>query len=78
MVATDGMVLLDSGAGLMGYNIFIKSVSEANAEPRNIAGGARRRAYSEVCRLVDDGKLRACFIRSSDGVSEYYEGKDKS
>lgn len=76
MVTSDGMVLLDSRAGLVGYNIFI-APSVGNPEPTNVPGGARRRAYSEVCRLVDVGTLRACFIRSSDGASEYYQGRGK-
>jgi hypothetical protein len=78
MVTTDGMVLLDSGAGLVGYNIFIKPKRDSKPESASVAGGARRRAYREVCRLVDAGKLRGCFIRSSDGASEYYSGEEKS
>ncbi|HEU4390192.1 MAG TPA: hypothetical protein VFV34_20490 [Blastocatellia bacterium] len=71
MVATDGIVILDSKAAVLGYNMFITQEVERTESPR-IAGGARRRAYKALCKWVDSQKLRACFIRSSDGASEYY------
>lgn len=69
MLGSDGIVLIDSQARLVGYNLFVKSSTEDKA-PGELLGGARRRAFKALQELVTAGKLEACFIRSSDGATE--------
>ena len=73
MISTDGMVLISSEAELMGYNLFVQKQMPSNGVgiPR-VSGGARRRAFDVLRSFVDDNALRACFIRSSDGLTEFY------
>jgi len=73
MVACDGIVLIDKGCRIRGYNYFLVS-TETNASG-NTHGGARRRAFNKLSTLVDSHKIAACFFLSSDGASEYYEGQ---
>jgi hypothetical protein len=78
MLASDGITLLDSTAALIGYNLLLEQPSAEKSNAIKVPGFARRRAYSALCGLVDDGKLRGCFIRTSEGGSEYYAGRGKS
>lgn len=72
MLSSDGIIILDTAYRLLGYNFFVK---KSNAQtPGKVVGGARRRAYVELCKMVDEDKLHACFIQSSDGSSEFYKG----
>lgn len=71
MLSSDGIVLLDCCTRIIGYNLFINDSGQSNNEELMV-GGARRRAYRELCHLVDIKKLRGCFIRSSDGASDFY------
>lgn len=72
MLSSDGIIILDTGYRLLGYNFFVK---KSNAQTLGkVVGGARRRAYLELCKMVDEDKLHACFIQSSDGGSEFYRG----
>ncbi len=71
MLGSDGMVLIDSKARLVGYNLFVKSNVDGKSQGE-LLGGARRRAFKALQELVSGGKLTACFIRSSDGASECF------
>ena len=75
MLNTDGMVLLSPGADLVGYNLFVQGGGESETiEEGGVPGGARRRAFNEMRRLVDENRLEGCFIQSSDGTIEFYPG----
>ena len=77
MVATDGIVLINDKAMILGYNFFITSKKTSTPKPSELVGGARLRAYNLLCKMVDSGKLRACYIQSSDGSAVFYGGKEK-
>ncbi len=77
MIASDGIVLLDTKCRIHGYRIFLKEPKKTKENHRELVGGARRRAFSLLCELVDKQELRGCFIQSADGASEFYEGKRK-
>lgn len=65
MLNSDGIVLFDDQARLLGYNIFI-SVNQSNS----IIGGARRRAFETLKKIKERG-LVAVFMQSHDGWSEF-------
>lgn len=73
MLASDGIVLLDSECKLVGYNLFVRDDEQNTSPPSQVVGGARRRAYMKLRQLIDRGILQACFIRSSDGGTEFYK-----
>lgn len=77
MLCSDGVVLLGSSATLIGYNLFVKPLEKYDNGTARVVGGARRRAFRKLCSCVDEGQLRGCFFRSSDGALEYYDGKGK-
>jgi len=78
MLATDGMVLVDSNARLVGYNLFVQSNPEGKQQGELVMGGARRRAFKALQECVRGEKLTACFIRSSDGMSECFVKEAKN
>lgn len=70
-LASDGVVLFDSCARLLGYRIFVRpSHQEQAAEQR---AGARKRAFNYLQTLVSEGELVACFYQSQDGATEFTE-----
>lgn len=78
VLGTDGITVFEANARITQYNVFVSS-GAANSgpgkkplTPRELAGGARRRAFEALKRLVDQGKLKAAFFRSADGASELY------
>jgi hypothetical protein len=73
MLATDGILILDTACSVLGYNIFVKDMTDSESLPSTLIGGARRRAYTKLCEMTDRGMLCACFIRSSDGKSDFYQ-----
>lgn len=77
MLSIDGIVLFNDKANILGYNFFIKQAEDPDLKPRELVGGARRRAYQSLCHLVDEGKLRGCYMQSSDGASSFYGGNAK-
>ena len=73
MINTDGMILVSSGAEFLGYNLFVQKQNNSNeTSVGDVSGGARRRAFGVLRSMVDSAILRACFIRSSDGLTEFY------
>jgi hypothetical protein len=74
ILATDGIAVFRTRAQIVAYNWFVRPPLSADALPRDIVGGARRRAHAVLKGLVDDGELVAAFFRSSDGGSEFYRG----
>ena len=76
MLSTDGIVIIDSQCGIVGYNFFIRSEPDGIARPSltKPEGGARHRAYHRMREFVDRKVLRACFMQSSDGSSDFYKG----
>jgi len=65
MLNSDGIVVFNQGAQLLGFNCFVKA---ANAD--EVVGGARRRAFAALASNV--GKtLSAAFMQSQDGWSEF-------
>lgn len=73
MLATDGILVLDTACNVLGYNIFVRDMTDPESLPSTLIGGARRRAYTKLCEMADQGMLCACFIRSSDGKSDFYQ-----
>ena len=72
MLRSDGAVILDTRGRVVGFNCFVR-VDTAGISPSDLTGGARRRAFTTLCSLVDAGELRGVFLRSSDGQSQAYE-----
>lgn len=73
-LSSDGIVLFDTCARLLGYRIFVRpSGSGQGAEGRS---GARKRAFNYLRALVDRGDLVACFYQSQDGATEMQEAAD--
>lgn len=74
MLATDGITVFRTDAVITHYNAFVNDPgAESGALPRTVVGGARRRAFRVLKKLVDAGSLVAAFFRSADGGSEFYE-----
>ena len=65
MLSSDGIVLFNSQANLLGFNYFVNA-----AAANTIPGGARQRAFSTLTKHVGKGLLGA-FIQSQDGWSEF-------
>ncbi len=76
MLNCDGIVMIDSQCQLIGYNLFVKIEDHAEAQSRGNRpeGGARHRAYGSLKVLQSKKVIKACFIHSSDGSSEFYKG----
>ena len=68
MLNSDGILVFDSTAKLLGYNCFVKS-----SKKDNVIGGARKRAFSTLKGKVGSG-LRAAFMQSQDGWSDFFGG----
>ncbi len=69
MLNSDGIVLFDSRARILGYNIFVAINNNASAY-----GGARRRAFESLKGFKNRG-LSAIFMQSHDGWSEFSGGE---
>lgn len=68
-LASDGIVLFDTCARLLGYRIFVRpSHGRQGTEQRS---GARKRAFNYLNALVAEGDLIACFYQSQDGGTEF-------
>jgi hypothetical protein len=68
MLNSDGILLFDNAAKLLGFNCFIKS-----SKNDNVIGGARKRAFSTLKGKVGNG-LRSVFMQSQDGWSDFFGG----
>ncbi|MBI1390955.1 MAG: hypothetical protein GC154_21195 [bacterium] len=68
MLNSDGIILFDNKARILGYNIFVNTNKEASA-----TGGARRRAFDSLKNSKNIG-LSAVFMQSHDGWSEFSGG----
>lgn len=68
MLNSDGIVLFDCRARLLGYNIFLSISNNASA-----FGGARSRAFESLKGIRNRG-LYAVFMQSHDGWSEFSGG----
>ena len=71
MLASDGITLLGADGALLGFNVFVRSPDEAGVPASQLIGGARRRAFRELSRLVDIAAIRCAFIRSTDGSTDF-------
>ncbi len=67
MLNSDGIILFDTRGRLLGYNCFIK-----NSKKDDVIGGARKRAFATLKGKIGKG-LKAVFIQSQDGWSDFYE-----
>lgn len=76
VLSTDGITVFSDDGRLLGYNSFVRQQQDVSAAPRSLVGGARRRAFDVLCRLVDDNVLVAAFMRSSDGRATMYARSD--
>lgn len=65
MLNTDGIILFDNRARLLGYNCFVKVNRNTNVD-----GGARKRAFIALSSKVGRG-LCAVFMQSQDGWSDF-------
>lgn len=68
MLNSDGIVLFDNRARILGYNIFVPISNNASA-----FGGARKRAFESLKRIENRG-LYSVFMQSHDGWSEFSGG----
>lgn len=66
MLNSDGIILFDNKARLLGYNCFIALNNKAN----KVVGGARKRAYSALKDAVGKKGIDAAFMQSQDGWTE--------
>lgn len=64
MLNTDGIVIFNQKAQLLGFNFFIQS-SHANS-----FGGARSRAFDALCSHLNT-KLCAAYMQSQDGLTQF-------
>ena len=62
MIQCDGIVLFKSDGSIVGYNLFISKTS--NIAPPE--GGARLRAYEQICGLIPN-HVKAALFKSHDG-----------
>lgn len=69
MLNSDGILIFDNRARLLGYNCFIKVSKKIE-----VIGGARRRAFSTLTSNLGRG-LCGVFMQSQDGWSEFEEKK---
>jgi hypothetical protein len=70
MLATDGITVMSSDGKVLGFNCFLHERTEGDGKPR--PGGARRRAFASLAKLVDDGLLTAAYFRSMDGADAFH------
>lgn len=67
MLNSDGIMLFDNNARLLGYNCFINISAKAS----EAVGGARRRAYAALKEAVGKKGITAAFMQSQDGWTEF-------
>lgn len=72
MLCSDGITVFHSDARVTAFRAFIKA-KESASKSSLVSGGARHRAFRELCRLVDEKQIGAAFIRSMDGASAIHE-----
>lgn len=65
MLNSDGIILFDNKARLLGFNYFVRAKAASKE-----SGGARRRAFATLVKHIDKG-LCAAFIQSQDGWSDF-------
>lgn len=65
MLNSDGIILFDSKARLLGFNYFVRAKAASK-----VSGGARRRAFATLVKHIDNG-LCGAFIQSQDGWSDF-------
>lgn len=65
MLNSDGIILFDNKARLLGFNYFIRAKTASKE-----SGGARRRAFATLVKNIDRG-LCGAFIQSQDGWSDF-------
>lgn len=68
ILQSDGIVLFDSLGSLIAYRIFFRPSSPPASGPTIPTGGARRRAFDGVKKMVGDA-LSAALFRSQDGLT---------
>lgn len=68
MLNSDGVVLFDNKARILGYNCFVNL--DGFNTGNNLNGGARKRAFSALSNKLGD-EFVAVFFQSQDGWSEY-------
>lgn len=76
MIASDGIVFLNTRGNILGYNFFVKDSETSEIPQSTLIGGARRRAFSILCKMVDNNLAKACFFQSNDGSTKFhYKGE---
>lgn len=70
-INVDGIVLIDSNAKLLAYNIFIDN-DKSTVDTSVVSGGARKRAAHSIIHTKPDG-LIGVYFQSHDGDSEFKE-----
>lgn len=71
MLSSDGITIFRTNGNVVGYNFFIKL--SPDAQPSELIGGARRRAFTALELLTREGRLACAFIRSSSGSTGHVE-----
>ncbi len=78
MLASDGMTLLNTSGQVLGYRVFISELPESERKkpkyqrPPERSGGARWRAFKNMCALVDADILVGAYYQSQDGAAVWY------
>jgi len=67
LMSSDGIAVFNDSGYILGFRAFIKN----NSSEKQVAGGARSRAYQAMKSLVGSG-LSAVFFRSQDGKTDFY------
>ena len=70
MLNSDGIILFDNKARLLGYNCFVKVSNKGN-----LIGGARKRAFFSVGEKIGHG-ISAVFMQSQDGWTDFKSTKN--
>ena len=70
MLGSDGITVITDSAEVLGYNMFVKPPGITGK--LQAVGGARRRAFTNLCKLVDAGKLRCSFMQSASGMCQLH------
>lgn len=71
MLNSDGLLLFDNRARLLGYNIFIKVSNKGE-----VIGGARKRAFLALSNQLGRG-LKSVFMQSQDGWSDFKDNNNE-
>jgi hypothetical protein len=74
LMNSDGVVVFDPEGNIIAYRVFYKDSGKSAAPKSQMIGGARRRAFEGIKKMVGN-EIVSAFFRSQDGHSEYQGGE---